>query len=638
MKLLHYRDWGLFAKIMSLFLALMGVLALGVLFYLVPTLESTLMQEKQVATKSYVEIAYSIVEHYGQLAQQGKLPEEEAKLRALDEVRTMRYQGDNYFWITDTNSAMVMHPIKPELDNKDMSGFKDSVGKNIFAEMSVVAKQSGEGYVDYLWEKPGESQPQPKVSFIRLYKPWGWIVGSGIYVDDVDRQASALELSIIIPLAVVSLAVLVLVFFVIRSIARTINHAAELAQTVRRGDLSLRLGLTSQDEVGVLSRALDGMADGLEAKAKVAQAIASGDLSMDVPLASDRDTLGMALKEMSDNLNQVIARVMDAAQQVDSGSDQVSEASQSLSQGATEQAASLQQITSSSNVIGSQTRTNAENASRASELAAQARDSAASGGKEMETMVAAMGDISEASQAIAKIIKVIDEIAFQTNLLALNAAVEAARAGRHGKGFAVVAEEVRNLASRSAKAAQETAELIEGSLGKVERGNKIASQTFESLSGIVELSTKLAELVSDISEASSQQAEGISQIAQGLDQIDQVTQRNTASSEQTASASEELASQAAELRGIMRRFTLRLEVGEPARGVTVARSEPRQLPGGKGTSRQGGSGGGRPSPGAAKPSTGGGRKDAGGWDSLGPGNGSPDPEEVISLEDDFRKY
>jgi methyl-accepting chemotaxis protein len=253
-------------------------------------------------------------------------------------------------------------------------------------------------------------------------------------------------------------------------------------------------------------------------------------------VASDRDTLGQALQRMSGELNKLISQVREATAQMDEGANQVSESSQSLSEGATEQAAAIQQITSAMNEIGSQTRSSAEKAAKASSLADGARKSAEQGGDEMRRMVEAMDQINESSQAISKIIKVIDEIAFQTNLLALNAAVEAARAGSHGKGFAVVAEEVRNLASRSAKAARETAQLIEGSVNRTAHGDGIVRETADSLSAIVEQAASVAALVADISDASDRQAQGVQQVSDGLNQIDAVTQRNTANAEETGAA------------------------------------------------------------------------------------------------------
>ena len=360
-----------------------------------------------------------------------------------------------------------------------------------------------------------------------------------------------------------------------RKITGPLVQAAGVADAVAEGDLSLRLASQAQDEVGSLSRALDRMSEGLRQKAEIAGAIAAGDLTVKVTPASDKDVFGQALKKMTDQLNEILSDVNEASARVSVGSREISDSSTSLSQGATEQAASLQEISSSMTEISSQVRINAENAGQADQLSNLAREAAATGVGQMQNMTAAMAEISHSSQEIAKIIKVIDDIAFQTNLLALNAAVEAARAGKHGKGFAVVAEEVRNLAGRSAKAARETAQLIEGSLVKVSNGTDIAAETSASLVSIVESVTKASDLVGEIAAASSEQAQGITEVSQGLGQIDNVTQQNTANSEETASAAHELADQALQLQRAMSNFQLRRRadhpVGHPAPRPTAPR-------------------------------------------------------------------
>ncbi|MBZ0265977.1 methyl-accepting chemotaxis protein, partial [bacterium] len=309
--------------------------------------------------------------------------------------------------------------------------------------------------------------------------------------------------------------------------------------------------------------------------------MAEGDLTVTYqPVEPDEDTSEIAasfkeisesLNETLDNLNNILSNVTVAVDQVSTGSQQVSSASQSLSEGSTEQASSIEETSSSMEEIGSQTRQNAANAEEANKLTAEARLAADTGNQSMQKMIEAMKEIKDSSTEVSKIIKVIDEIAFQTNLLSLNAAVEAARAGIHGKGFAVVADEVRNLAQRSAKAAKETTEMIEGSMTRVLAGSEIALKTGDALEEIVSSIAKATALVNEITDASRRQATGIEQINDALTQIDSVTQSNTANAEESAAAAEELSSQATQLSNTVRKFKLRDSSRNyahiPARGV-----------------------------------------------------------------------
>ncbi|SHJ19982.1 Methyl-accepting chemotaxis protein [Malonomonas rubra DSM 5091] len=368
-----------------------------------------------------------------------------------------------------------------------------------------------------------------------------------------DDQSNAALITTILLLAAAILTLGTIGYFLARRISNATQSAVDMLDQMEAGNLDVRLESAGKDEIAELNRSLNKFADNLRDEVLAAfEKLAAGDLTFEA-----HGVIREPLQRANQSLSEVMARIQQNGVQIASSSSEVADSSQSLAQGATEQASSLEEISASLDEMSSQTSLNADNANQARTLAAQASQSAASGNQQMENMVSAMAEINTAGENISKIIKVIDEIAFQTNLLALNAAVEAARAGQHGKGFAVVAEEVRNLAARSAKAAQETADLIEGSVEKTANGTAIAHQTAESLQEIVDGISKVSDLVAEISAASNEQAQGISQINQGISQLDNVTQQNTATAETSASVAEELSAQAAQMRQMLQRFTLK---------------------------------------------------------------------------------
>lgn len=333
-----------------------------------------------------------------------------------------------------------------------------------------------------------------------------------------------------------------------------------------------------KDGVGKLSNVFLKLIESTQMQSHVLHQIAQGDLTADIVIRSDKDLLGMGLRSQMEQLSSLAISIVKAADQVSDGSRLVSDSSIALSQGATEQASAVQELTASLEEISSQTALNAQNAEKASELAVSAKVHADGGNTQMQDMLRAMEEINQSSANISKIIKVIDDIAFQTNILALNAAVEAARAGQHGKGFAVVAEEVRTLAGRSADAARETTELIEGSVRKAESGTKIARDTANALSQIVEEVDKAADLVASIASASKEQALGIEQVNQGILQVSQVVQTNAATSEESAAASGELSSQAAKLKETVAIFKLKQKMQDNRKPEMKEAKQPDPVP------------------------------------------------------------
>ncbi len=408
-----------------------------------------------------VDTATSVVAHYGGLASSGAMSPAEAQKAAAATLKSVKFGEDNnYVFILDFNGKIVMHPIKPELDGKDMLGDKDANGVYLFKEMVDIAKEKGAGQVKYLWPKPGMEKPQPKISFVKSYPQWQWIVGAGAYESDIAR--ALLPVKILLLVAGSSTVVFTVIFSVL-----------------------------------------------------LAQSIAA-------PLAN------------------AIVRLEDGMQHLVGISTNVTASSQTLAEGSSRQAASVEETTAALTDLGQMASNSAQNTDIANSLARESRVNAQKSNESMDRMLASMQKIQDSSSQTSRIIKSIEEIAFQTNLLALNAAVEAARAGEAGKGFAVVAEEVRNLAMRSSEAARNTTSLIEKSVTDTNQGVEIVNDLLTALLAITENSNKVSSIIDEIAVAVREQSTGIDRIGSTLSQIDKDIQGNAAASEQSAAATEEM--------------------------------------------------------------------------------------------------
>ncbi len=485
------------------------------------------------------------------------------------QLRQLKVGKSGYFWVANAHQneggGFVVTPVAGKASalerfRQEASG-ASRLPAMIKEALSLNSGAVGEKKITLTNPVTGVSEAM--IFNFKYFAPLEWVIGTALpenelYAtsDKIENAFAAMTKAVVLATIILLILTLIISLAIANAAIRPIKMVQEMAHEMALGHLDKRLNMQRSDELGEMAAAMDSFADDLQWQVVGSlEKLANGDLTFSITPKDDRDQLRGTIKKLEEDLNLLMGQVLSTGDHIAASSSQVLDSSQSLSQGATESAASLEEITSSMTEMNSQTYQNADNAKVANELASEAQKAAEDGNTQMRDMVAAMSEINEAGCNISKIIKVIDEIAFQTNLLALNAAVEAARAGQHGKGFAVVAEEVRNLAARSAKAASETAELIEGSVKKTERGSAIADQTAEALHEIVNGIGKVNSLVAEIATASREQALGITQINQGLGQIDHVTQENTANAEQSAAAAEELNGQADHLQMMLNRFT-----------------------------------------------------------------------------------
>ncbi len=500
---------------LAIVLVLAGFVALVLL--LTYRASSNLLAVKMITTVEQVKAGERLVREFYEKSRSGAMSEAEAQAAAAAAVGKIRYSGNEYLWINDMGPRMVMHPVRPELNGKDLSQNQDPDGKRLFVEFVNVVRASGAGDVDYLWPKPGAQQPEPKRSYVLGFAPWGWVIGSGVYVDDV------------------------------RAVAR--RDALVTLGLVLAGGLLALLG------VELFVRRLRARLEGLR---QTMAAVAAGDLRRPID-TGQADELGLVLREvaaMQGRLTELVAAIRGATESIGHASSEVAQGSQDLSARTEQAAASLQQTAASMQELTQQVQHSAQAAGQTHSLADSAAGQARTGAEVMQEVERTMGGIAESSRKISDITAVIDGVAFQTNILALNAAVEAARAGEQGRGFAVVAGEVRALAQRSAAAAREIRQLITDSGERVQAGSQQVSRAGSTMGEILGAVQRVTQTVGEISQASAGQSEGLAQINQAVVQLDGMTQQNAALVEQTAAAAESLKQQAQSLNATVSVFKI----------------------------------------------------------------------------------
>ena len=440
---------------------------------------------------------------------------EQAKKDSLEILKKMRYDKNKtgYFWVNDTTHPiprMVMHPTVPDLNGKILSDkkFNKAYGKgiNLFSAFLKVCLDKGSGYVPYSWPKPkkggGLISDVPKLSYGRIFKPWGWIIGTGVYIDDINEHISALiKRIIIVSLIVALLAVIIVYVFANSMLLRKLKKINLKIEKIANGDLTVRTKVRGDDEIGVTLKNMNLMSEKLE---KIIRDVYNG--------------------------TSVVVR---ASEEIKYGNDDLASRTEAQASALEETAAAMEEMTAT-------VKNNADNAQEAKDLSVKVRENAIHGGDVLNESVQAMHDIQVSSGKITEIITVIEEIAFQTNLLALNAAVEAARAGEKGRGFAVVAVEVRNLAGRSSQAAKEIYNLIQDSNDRIQGGSELVEKSGDVFSNIVEDIKVLADFISEVASASREQYQGIDQVNRAIVQMEEMTQKNAALVEEVSASSREM--------------------------------------------------------------------------------------------------
>jgi len=478
------------------------------------------IEERSNDLHNIADVGISIVKEFGDQAQAGTLSKEEAQKQAISAIQGFRYGTEGYMTIS-SGTVSLMHPIKPELNGKDMVDLKDPNGVYVYRVIAQIGHSAeGGGFMRYEWSRPGSTAPVPKLSRVSHYGPWDWDVVTGVYMDDIDDafRSSLLKSGGVLISVCILLALIVSV--VNKSLRHTIGGDPEYVSEVTRQ-------------------------------------IAEGNLSVEVRThENDRQSILFDMKTMQQRLAETIGEIRRSADTIALASSEIASGNMDLSSRTESQASSLEETSASMEELTSTVKQNADNAVQANQLVVSASKVAEQGGYVVSKVVQTMDTINSSATRIVDIISVIDGIAFQTNILALNAAVEAARAGEQGRGFAVVASEVRNLAQRSASAAKEIKELINTSVENINQGSALVAEAGSTMDKVVESVSRVTEIMASITDASREQSTGIGHVGQAITDMDSVTQQNAALVEQAAAAAANMQDQAANLAQLVAHFRL----------------------------------------------------------------------------------
>ncbi|NOX19299.1 MAG: HAMP domain-containing protein [Chlorobi bacterium] len=256
-----FKDWSVFAKVYSIVVVILFIAFIMFVFGVLPILRSSIIEMKQKSLENVVNVAYSIADSYYKLQKEGNLNPEEAKRKAIEEISKLRYDGKNYFWINDTQPIMIMHPFKPQLNGKDLSGIKDPNGKFIFNEFVKVVKKKGSGFVDFNWPKPGFDEPSAKLSYVKLFPGWNWIIGSGMYLDDADELIASKRNVLGLAFIILTIIALIVGYYISKMISKDIHKITEGATEIEKGNYNIDIKVDSENEIGRLAKILNQMAE-----------------------------------------------------------------------------------------------------------------------------------------------------------------------------------------------------------------------------------------------------------------------------------------------------------------------------------------------------------------------------------------
>lgn len=507
----------------------------------------------------------------------GILTETEAKQQAITYVKSLRYGDDDsgYFWIDDLNYVLVAHPILEDQEGQNRYDLEDQNGVMIIQEILKTVQNSEKGgFNEFYFTKSDGVTVAPKRAYSVMFEPWGWVISTGNYIDEMeevyaaqekimneqlDRQVQISNLCVAVMLVLsIFISILFAQFF-----TKPLRKIRDLASRMSDCDFSKSLNMKGKNEFAQTAQTLDYAQSKLQSYihdvSRQLQEMASGNFTVtsEVEYHGEFQKIQTSLETIVSSMNQTLKQINQSAEQVALGAGHVSTGTQQLASATVQQAASVQEVSHRMENISSQAQQNSQNAEQASNCAMLTKQYIDTGMQKMSELTEAIQDISEASDSIEKIIKNIDDIAFQTNILALNAAVEAARAGAAGKGFSVVADEVRSLAQKSADSASITQELIENCMHAVHRGTQVAKDTAEALNAIVEENLTTQALIAEIAADSHVQAEESKCVNSEIGVISMVTQTNSSTVEQSAASSEELSQQAEMMKELVNQFTLK---------------------------------------------------------------------------------